>query len=556
MTAFGGDFFVAPNPINFHHVFAEFTRMGESGNYVVLVTVALMWTAFIIGLVFARRADLQDVKKIINCAINLLDETKHNKKTYKISIQTGLWLGSGTTASVGLIIHGIDQSIPIYFKNNDHNKQLFARGSVNTYWVTVSEDIGEVFKLRIWHNNAGNNPSWFVNDIVINDESESSQWVFLVNRWLAVDKGGITTDVMLTEEYESKNLKNRFFSRALKQFTNSHLWLSIFTKSVHSPFTRCQRLSCCFLVLTSTMVTNAMFYRLVSGTSGTFRIGPFEMNLRSVNIGIQSALITLPINVVVAFIFEKVKSKKTAVDGGMVLEEENVQGFIPRACIPVAWILCICGAMASSLFTFFYSLMWGADIANQWLLSIMISFTQDVLVNQPIKIVILVSLLAMIIKKPIDNRQEVTVSVKRDSLACHAIEIPLEDNLAKARDIKAAKSTSKRFLLEITFYVVFAVLVFIVCYGNVDNERFRQTNSLKTMGDGFYKVRILIMDIGIDFVKDTDSFWQWFETEAIPFLYGVTWYNGQPFRGPEGYISNREGFLIGMPRLRQLRVKS
>lgn len=41
----------------------------------------------------------------------------------------------------------------------------------------------------------------------------------------------------------------------------------------------------------------------------------------------------------------------------------------------------------------------------------------------------------------------------------------------------------------------------------------------------------------------------------LPGVYETTWYNDQPFSAPEGYISSREAFLVGMPRLKQIRVK-
>ena len=36
----------------------------------------------------------------------------------------------------------------------------------------------------------------------------------------------------------------------------------------------------------------------------------------------------------------------------------------------------------------------------------------------------------------------------------------------------------------------------------------------------------------------------------------MTWYNGQPFEYKEGFISNKKNFLMGMPRLRQIRLKT
>ena len=56
-------------------------------------------------------------------------------------------------------------------------------------------------------------------------------------------------------------------------------------------------------------------------------------------------------------------------------------------------------------------------------------------------------------------------------------------------------------------------------------------------------------------MDSTSSLWNWVDQALIPGLYDVTWYNGRPFEYKEGFISNKKNFLIGMPRLRQLRSK-
>ena len=60
LSAFGGDLFVAPNPIDFDKVFAEFGNLGETGNYVVLSFVCMVFGLYAIGLVIARRVDKKD----------------------------------------------------------------------------------------------------------------------------------------------------------------------------------------------------------------------------------------------------------------------------------------------------------------------------------------------------------------------------------------------------------------------------------------------------------------------------------------------------------------
>ena len=55
---------VAPNPIDFDKVWAEFGNLAESGNFVVLATVCSIFGLYFIGLVFARKADKRDEMKV------------------------------------------------------------------------------------------------------------------------------------------------------------------------------------------------------------------------------------------------------------------------------------------------------------------------------------------------------------------------------------------------------------------------------------------------------------------------------------------------------------
>ena len=56
---------MAPNPINFDRVFIEFTKLGETKNFVVLFTVCVIFGLYFIGLMFANRADRKDKLKVM-----------------------------------------------------------------------------------------------------------------------------------------------------------------------------------------------------------------------------------------------------------------------------------------------------------------------------------------------------------------------------------------------------------------------------------------------------------------------------------------------------------
>ena len=64
LSSFGGNFLVAPNPIDFDYVLKEFGNIFESGNVVVLSTVLCIFGLWIIGLLIIRRADKTDEYKV------------------------------------------------------------------------------------------------------------------------------------------------------------------------------------------------------------------------------------------------------------------------------------------------------------------------------------------------------------------------------------------------------------------------------------------------------------------------------------------------------------
>jgi hypothetical protein len=54
-------------------------------------------------------------------------------------------------------------------------------------------------------------------------------------------------------------------------------------------------------------------------------------------------------------------------------------------------------------------------------------------------------------------------------------------------------------------------------------------------------------------ISDVDSLWMWSRETLIPGLYSTEWYNGKKIE--EGWIANNEDYLVGVPRVRLLRVE-
>ncbi|EDO48493.1 predicted protein, partial [Nematostella vectensis] len=265
LTSFGGDFFVPPNPIDFNKVWSAFTSLDQSNNVVVLATVCLMFALYALGLVFARRADQRDKQKVVNTTIRLNESNQDSsEKRYKIFIQTGAWRASGTTASVGLILYGENgASQPIFLSKPEHaNEIFFARGSINIFNILLGQDLGSLIKIRVWHDNSGGSPDWFLTQVIAEDTTTKKKKHFLFNRWLSVAKGDckIAAEVRAYSQDDKDRFRHLFYLRTDKGFGEGHLWLSVLTRPPQNHFTRCQRLSCCMSILFAAMITSAMFY--------------------------------------------------------------------------------------------------------------------------------------------------------------------------------------------------------------------------------------------------------------------------------------------------------
>ena len=411
-----------------------------------------------------------------------------------------MWKGCGTTAKVALVIYGkTEKTPPIPLVDTTSERMFFARASVNNFTLCLPYSLGELYKIDIWHDNSGKSPSWFLQQVVIVDCNNEEKYHFLGNDWLALEKGSgrIEAHINVATEKDKSGFRNLFRSRAARSLGDGHLWLSVFTRPPHNPFTRCQRLSCCLCVLFTTLVTNAMFYQFGAAPKDTFRLGPLELSWTQIRIGIQSSFIAIPINVLVVMIFRNIKRSSSRDHEESGLEHEKASGCLPGFFVYIGWAICLLTSLTAAAFTVFYSLMWGAEVSNQWFSSIAISFFQDVLITQPIKVVALAALLSLIIKKPPDHDAVHGHAVKYDT---HKAPIPESERghqLELSRERRKKLQQMSGVIFEIASFLVFTLLLFVVTYGNRATSRFRLTDVLHSMEFKFHKVMDQIVHVFI-----------------------------------------------------------
>ena len=296
------------------------------------------------------------------------------------------------------------------------------------------------------------------------------------------EDGNLDLELPVAGKTELSGFKNLFYSRTATSLGDGHLWLSVFTRPPHNPFTRAQRLACCISILFAAMVTNAMFYNFGTPPGDTMQIGPLKVSLTQIKIGIQSSIVAIPVNVLVVSIFRNLISREEPGEG-----ESKGRGCLPHWFLFVAWFICTMATLASAAFIVFYSLMWGAETSNEWLVSVMVSFFQDVIVMQPLKVLAVASILSLLIKKPPEQEKVMGESVSGNQVG--DVVLLDEKERERARKFRSSLVQVGRKVVEFVLFGTFILLMMVVCYGNRGVERFMVTQSMDDLFESFTSVR-------------------------------------------------------------------
>ena len=415
---------------------------------------------------------------------------------YDISIQTGMWKGFGTSAHVGITVNGENGSSgEISLAAPLNGRKYFSRGSVNIFTLTLPSSLGKLTDIRIWHDNTGSNPAWFLQQVVIADKQTGDMWYFFANQWLTLDErsGSIELSIEAAKDHQLAAFKPLFYARAAGNLGEGHLWISVFTRPPHNPFTRCQRLTCCLSFLFAAMVTNAMFYQFDRTPTDTFKFGPLVVSWTQIKIGIQSSVIAIPANLLVVLIFRNAKqaASEDIYDPRQNTNKPKSPGCLPHFFVYVAWCLSLLFAFTGATFTVFYSLVWGADISNEWLTSILVSLVQDIVITQPIKVLALATLLSLLIRKPPELDPVIGATWSKSEVTEVVVsKPPKEEELAKERDTRSKDWKMLEAMKEALSFVIFGFLLMVVCYGNLHPARYQFTKSTRNIFSArFEKVR-------------------------------------------------------------------
>ncbi|XP_054850621.1 polycystin-1 [Eublepharis macularius] len=303
LTAFGASLFVPPHSVQFIR-----PPPGPGLNYIVLLTCAICFVTYSVAAVIVHKLDLIDINRvgvIPFCGKNGLYK-------YEILVKTGWGSGSGTTAHVGIALYGMDNK-----SGHRHldNEDAFHRNSLDIFQIATEQSLGMVWKIRVWHDNKGLSPSWYLQYVIVRDLQTCENFHFLVNDWLSVESeendGLVEREALAADETDLRSFLRIFVGELQRGFFEKHIWLSLWDRPPRSRFTRVQRASCCCLLIFLFLCANAVWYGVVGDAnfSNVAVSTLIPVSSETVLVGLVSSLVVYPLYLVFLFLFRMARSK-------------------------------------------------------------------------------------------------------------------------------------------------------------------------------------------------------------------------------------------------------
>ncbi|XP_071043251.1 location of vulva defective 1-like [Parasteatoda tepidariorum] len=591
LTSFGSGFFIAPNKIDFSYVFSH---AGFSNNVTIYATIIVIFSSFILFLIFARWKDRKDLEKL--GATPLSDNEVGDKYIYEILVYTGNQRNSGTKSNVFFLVSGDDDETSVRHLSDD-KRPVLQKGSIDVFVMATPRSLGQLNYLRIWHDNTGTGKwsSWFCRYIIFRDVQTGLKYEFIINKWLAVeyDDGMIDRLIPVSGKEQVTEFSSLFSTASQRNLADNHLWLSIFLRPTRSRFTRVQRVCCCTAVLCLSMLTNAMYYERTSAKpdQGGFKFGPLSLSPEQIAVGVLSNLMIFPPTFLMIFFFRKSrpknlrpsrieeavkqqrsewkkkpsankerKNKKSDAEAQTCHRKKRFS--LPWWCVYFGWFMVAISIGASLFFMWAYGIEFGDEKTSKWLTSLVVSFFSSLLVTQPIKIILMTIVMSCICRSAnyedddADDDEE-DPYLKSDEEYLHEGQKkkrltyqPMDTTaLEEARKEREKEVKMHSMIREILTYFFFLWVITILSYGNRDPSNFYLREALI---NGFIKPGDIYTDF--NFVNTERRFWNWTYNALLPELFAANWYNGRSPLGLRLFLDDRNNLKIGYAVLRQVRI--
>ncbi|XP_076807291.1 polycystin family receptor for egg jelly-like isoform X2 [Clavelina lepadiformis] len=297
---------VFPNKINYDQLSWNLWEQFQQ-NPVIISVLLVFYVIYALLLIWARCKDKDAQKK--GLFIEVADNSPNDQYRYYVTIYTGSRPNAGTTATVSMRLLGKRQRSNAHVIQRE-NENVLSVGSVESFLITTPRSLGDIKAVRMWRNDGGSSPKWYLERMVVRDLETNECWFFLCGTRFS-DVTEYTFRAATLEELQVSN--KLFLLKCENHFKDRHVWYSLYGMRPwqHGVMTRVERAATCSLFIFMVMITSMMFHghsHALDGNVLTF--GHYSFKWSHIAVGIQSALICFPGPFFISLMFRHAQRRK------------------------------------------------------------------------------------------------------------------------------------------------------------------------------------------------------------------------------------------------------
>uniref|UniRef100_A0A670HPE7 Polycystin family receptor for egg jelly n=1 Tax=Podarcis muralis TaxID=64176 RepID=A0A670HPE7_PODMU len=573
----------------------RFLLASSGQNPVTGLTVLAIFIIYISLAIWVIRKDKAGTRDQV---IDLPDNDPFHEVRYLVTIYTGSRLRSGTNADVFIELIGQNGASDVHHLKHPQFPGIFQEGSIDTFLLTTERDLGNICSLHIWRNNHGFGPNWFLSRIQVQNMDTKQSWLFICRKWFDPGRDDCQIERSFTVTNPSVPLsKTDYFCIMISNdLFKNHLWLSVFVHLDDDSFSRFLRLTCCLAILLSSLMFNTIFFNDIDQ-----HIYSVELQyLRSITIGIESSLISVPVQLILVTLFKHLSKKPSAHNavqahpkGSSSFSSENLceEGNLkaappsemksqqfphrdtnssnnvaaenetfsekihkPQSTWWVLYIACIIVLSASAVLSFFIVLLgqpYSTKTSSEWLIASITSFCLTVLFLETFKVVFFTAWNTIYPKYCRNIPWTRYQDLKFNDRTIPANEMrQLHDNLVKLRASKKYQPIKGGELIILRKKATVKSLGYILAKNMVCHFVFlalilKYTHPTETTSSFHYnRFMRKKFSLGLSEVNKVEDIYKWVKKILLPLIHN----DYQPT-----YLSETWSKVLGSPRMRQIR---
>ncbi|CAK8677462.1 unnamed protein product [Clavelina lepadiformis] len=297
---------VFPNKINYDQVSWNLWEQFQQ-NPVIIIVLSALYVICALLLIWARNKDKNAEKK--GLFIEVADNSPNDQYRYYVTIYTGSRPNAGTTTTVCMRLLGKRQRSNAHVIQRE-NDNILSVGSVQSFLITTPRSLGDIKAVRMWRNDGGSSPEWYLERMIVRDLETNECWFFLCGTRFS-DVLEYTFRATTLEELQISN--KLFLLKCENHFKDRHTWYSIYGMRPWQQYvmTRVERVATCFLFIFMVMLTSMMFHGhsyAVDGNVLTF--GCYYFKWSHIVVGFESALMCFPGPFLISLLFRHAQRRK------------------------------------------------------------------------------------------------------------------------------------------------------------------------------------------------------------------------------------------------------